>query len=150
MEQYQLLDIDNMIHMFLLHLIFIPRINYALEEYQKLFNDHKIRTAGNWSPNQLWHNGMLDSNNPLSYGALDEDPQDLDLYAEDPHRPTKFEGSDNNVIVSPVELSDADAVSSSVFQVIDPLAESSEMGIDIFLRALEHVKENFSGHNEML
>ena len=150
MEQCQLLDIDNMIYMFLLHLIFIPHINYALEEYQKLFNDHKIRTAGNWSPNQLWHNGMLDSNNPLSYGALDEDPQDLDLYAEDPHGPTPFEGSDNNVIVSPVELSDADAISFSVFQVIDPLAESSEMGIDIFLRALEHIKENFSGRNEML
>ena len=44
---------DNMIHMFLLHLIFILRINHALEKYQKLFNDHKIRTAGNWSPNQL-------------------------------------------------------------------------------------------------
>ena len=52
---------DNMIHMFLLHLIFILCINHALEKYQKLLNDHKIRTAGNWSPNQLWHKGMLDS-----------------------------------------------------------------------------------------
>ena len=142
MEQCQLLDIDNMIHMFLLHLIFIPYINYALEEYQKLFKDHKIRTAGNMSPNQLWYNGMLDSNNPLSNGALDEDPQDPNLYVEDPHGPTPFEGSDNNVIVSPVELSDADAISSSVFQLIDPLAESSEMGIDIFVRALEPIKGN--------
>ena len=92
---------------------------------------------------------MLDSSNPLSNGALDEDPQDLDLYAEDPHRPTPFEGSDNNVIVSPLELSDADEMSSGVFQLIDPLVESSEKGINIFLRALEHIKENFSGHNEM-
>ena len=93
---------------------------------------------------------MLDSNNPLSNGAFDEDPQDQDLHAEDPNGPTPFEGSDNNVIVSPVELSDADAISSSVFQLIDPLAESSEMDIDIFVRALEHIKENFSGHNKML
>ena len=141
MEQCQLLNIDNIIHMFLLHLIFIPHINHAPEEYEKLFNDHKIRAAGNWSPNQLWHNGILDSNSPLPNGALDEDPQDLDLYAEGPHGPTPFEGSGNNVIVSTVELSDADAISSSVFQLIDPLAESSEMGIDIFVRALEHIKE---------
>ena len=120
------------------------------KEYQKLFIDHKIRTAGNWSPNQLWHNGMLDSNNPLSNGSLDEDPQNLHLYTEDPHGPTQFKGSDNNVIVSHVELSDADAIYSGVLQLIDPLAESSEMGIDIFVRALEHIKENFSGHNEML
>ena len=150
MEQCQLLGIDNMIHMSLLHLIFTPRINYAPEEYQKLFIGHKIRTAGNWSPNQLWHNGMSDSNNPLSNGALDEDRRDLDLYTEDPHGPTPFEGSDNNLIVAHVEFSDADAIYSSVIQLIDPLAESSKMGIDIFVRALEHIKENFSGHNEML
>ena len=93
---------------------------------------------------------MLDSNNPLSNGALDEDPPDLDLYTEDPHGPTAFEGSDNNLIVSHVELSDADAFYFSVFHLIDPLAESSEMGTDIFVRALEHIKENFSGHNQML
>ena len=61
--------------------------------------------------------------------------------------PTPFEGSDNNVIVSPVELSDADAISSSVFQLIDPLAQSSEMVTDIFLRAQE---QTFSGHDEIL
>ena len=49
-----------------------------------------------------------------------------------------------------MELSDVDAISSSVLQLIDALAESSEMGIDIFVRALEHIKGNFSGHNEML
>ena len=37
MEQCQLLNNHNMIHMFLLHLIFIPRVNYAPEEYQKLY-----------------------------------------------------------------------------------------------------------------
>ena len=44
-----------------------------------------------------------------------------------------------------MELSDAHAISFSVSQLIDPLAESPEIDTDIFLRALEHTEENFSG-----
>ena len=79
--------------MFLLHLIFIPRINFALDEFKGAFNEHKIRTARNWSPNQLWINGMMNINNPLSHGELDEYPQNLELYGEDPQGPTPFQDS---------------------------------------------------------
>ena len=143
MEQSGLLNIDNKLHLFVLHLIFIPRINYALHEYANLFNDHKIRTAGNMSPNQLWLNGMLDINNPLSHGALDKDPEDFDHYAEDINGPTPFDDSSNNVVVLPIDVSHADIIATSVLQVVDPLMESTEMGTDIFSKALRHVEENF-------
>ena len=117
MEECQLLDIDNIIHLSLLHLIFIPRINYAPEEYQKLFIQSTLAQ---------WYAGFKQPT--ITDGALDEDPQDLDSYTEDPHGPTIFEGIDNNLSVSHVELSDADAIYSSVFQLIDPLAESFRHG----------------------
>ena len=143
MEQCRLIDIDNKLHMLLLHLIFIPRINFALDEFKGASNEHKIRTARNWSPNQLWINGMMDINNPSSHGELDEDPQNLELYGEDPQGPTPFDDSENEVIVLPVELQGASTIANSVLQVIDPLMESNEMGIDIYSVALEHVLQNF-------
>ena len=45
---------------------------------------------------------MMDINNPLSHGELDEDPQNLELYGEDPQGPTPFDDSENEVIVLPV------------------------------------------------
>ena len=54
MEDAQILFLDNPTHVFTLHYIFLPRINQALHEYMRGFNEHGIRTAKNWSPNQMW------------------------------------------------------------------------------------------------
>ena len=93
MEQSGILNMSNDLHLFVLHLVFLPRINFALEEYLKMFNDHKIRTARNMTPNQLWTNGMLDPNNPLAMDKLDEDPEDLEHFAEDVPGGTPFDDS---------------------------------------------------------
>ena len=63
MEECQLLDTDNMIHLSLLHLIFIPRINYVPEEYQKLFIQSTLA---------LWY--VRFKQPTITDGALDEDP----------------------------------------------------------------------------
>ena len=46
MEDTGLLNIDNPIDLFALHLTFMPRINVALTE----FNHRPVRTANHWSP----------------------------------------------------------------------------------------------------
>ncbi|CAB4020493.1 Hypothetical predicted protein [Paramuricea clavata] len=53
MEDAGNLFLDNPTHVFTLHYVFLPRINQALHEYQRAFNEHGIRTANNWSPNQI-------------------------------------------------------------------------------------------------
>ena len=58
MEDSGILDTTNSLHMFALHLVFLPRINLALQEYLEAFNHHKMRTAQNWSPYQMWVNNM--------------------------------------------------------------------------------------------
>ncbi len=140
LEQSGMLDLDNALHMFILHLVFVPRINFSLEEFMTTFNDHKVRTAGNWSPNQMWLNGMMNPNNPLSAGEVDEVPEDISIYGDDPQGPSPFEDSENNVVVEPVNIESADLIRSLALQVMNPLDQSSEMGIDIYTKALQHVE----------
>ena len=65
--------------MFTLQHVYLPRINSALFEWMICFNDHSVQTEHNWSPNQMWLNGMMNLNNPLP-GNTDDDPEDLTFY----------------------------------------------------------------------
>ena len=60
----------------------IPRINQALYQFTEAFNHHNVRTERNWSSNQMWLNGMMQPENPLSNGELDEEPYDFEYYGE--------------------------------------------------------------------
>ena len=138
MESTGILDTDNPIHLFTLHLIFIPRINKALDEFREAFNHHKVRTERNRSPNQMWLDGMFHPDNPLAHADLDEEPYDLEMYGHDPHGPSSA-ASDSNVVVQPVHLPHDDLLTSFVLETIDPLQQSDEMGVDIYTEALELV-----------
>ena len=52
------LDIDNEMHLFSLHYIFLPRINLALQKFRYAWNNHPMSTTRNLSPNQLWIQGI--------------------------------------------------------------------------------------------
>ena len=141
MEQTGLLDLENPIHMFVLHWVFIGRINYALHEWMDSFNNHPLSTEHNWSPNQLWINGMLRQDNPLATGEADDDPDDTRFYGEDLDGPTPFEDSDNCVIVVSVNVPgiNTEELVFQLTQSIDPLKLSPCFGIDIFTEALTFV-----------
>ena len=44
------LNVDNLIHMFCLHFLFIPRINESLQEYRSSWNNHGLSTERFQSP----------------------------------------------------------------------------------------------------
>lgn len=48
-------------------------------------------------------------------------------------------GSDNNVVVQAVNVDHEDILTSFVLENLDPLRQSSEMGVDIYTEALERV-----------
>jgi len=52
------LDPDNEDHLFCLHFIYIPLINDSLSKFVNSWNNHKVRTAGNKTPIQLFIMGM--------------------------------------------------------------------------------------------
>ena len=132
---YGINNVDDPLRLFALHVIFLPRINKALEEFLEGFNHHKVRTERNWSPNQVWLNGMLHADSPLSRGLLDGDPNDLCFYGYDAQGPTTL-GEDNNVIVETIEVEQNEILKSYVLASVDPLSESEDMGVDIFCKAL--------------
>ena len=57
MEDTGVLDVDNELHLFALHYIFLPRINNSLQQFQTTWNNHHIGTVRNMSPMQLWMTG---------------------------------------------------------------------------------------------
>lgn len=58
MEENEILDIDNEVHMFCLHYTFGPRINRSLDGFKEAWNNHPLSTEGSLSPNQLWISGL--------------------------------------------------------------------------------------------
>lgn len=68
MEEEQLLNVEDDIHMFSLHYVYLPRINYALRQFMDAWNNHPLSTCRNLSPMQLWILGQSMHAN----GNLDE------------------------------------------------------------------------------
>ena len=83
-----------------------------------------------------WH---AERGEPLSTWA----PNDLEFYGVDPDGPSPFEDSNNNVVVPPVTLPmEHQSVQAKVLEQIDPLSSSTEMGIDIYTKIHQIVKES--------
>ena len=57
MEDIGLLDIDNPIHLFCLHYVYLPRINRSIKEFTAAWNDHPLSSVRNLSSKQLWISG---------------------------------------------------------------------------------------------
>ena len=109
MELSGILKTEDPLHILTLHLIYIPRINMALSELMAAFNRHGVCTEANWTPYQMWVNGMMHVDNPLNHGQLDKNPDDIEFYGYDPDGPSTQEESSNHVVVEPVVI-DADRI----------------------------------------
>lgn len=60
LEQIGLLNINDPIHLFCLHYIFLPRINHSLCVFKDAWNCHPLSTERNLSPLQLWMLGLAE------------------------------------------------------------------------------------------
>lgn len=58
MEDQMILNVDNDIHLFCLHFVFLPRINQAIHQFQAAWNQHPLSSCSNSSPIQLWISGL--------------------------------------------------------------------------------------------
>lgn len=69
LEERMLLDGTNELHLYCLHFVYLPIINAALDELTGQWNNHPVTTECNFSPNQLWLQGMLSLRNS-GYSAV--------------------------------------------------------------------------------
>uniref|UniRef100_A0A1A8RMV9 Zgc:174680 n=1 Tax=Nothobranchius rachovii TaxID=451742 RepID=A0A1A8RMV9_9TELE len=83
MEEGQLIDLSDEIHLFCVHYVFLPRLKSDLQCFLHSWNFHPIKTEGNLSPEQLWHIGMLQT--PVeepNVEAVEHLFQDYSFYAD--------------------------------------------------------------------
>ena len=59
MEQNNILNLDNEVHMFCLQYVFQQRINSALQKFKDAWNNHPLSSEQNLSPLRLWIRGLL-------------------------------------------------------------------------------------------
>ena len=59
LEDNGMLESSNVSQLFLLHYIYLPRINRHLQSWTEGYLQHRIRTAGNRTPMQLYIMGLL-------------------------------------------------------------------------------------------
>jgi len=86
--------------MFVLHYIFLPRINNTVDHFIVGWNKHPLRTEKNWSPEKLWTNGMM----KRGLNEIAENPdtfinEDLVWYGYDPNAPHPSEIETTDVVV---------------------------------------------------
>lgn len=141
LEQYDLLDPLNNLHLWALHYIYLPRINRSLSEFIHSWNNHPIRTASHKTPHQLYTAGVLLLRR-CNLEALDHacdvdsdygvDPEDIAMAQDDgtitvPENPLKFSDVDVHMLKT----------------VVEPLRVSNNYGIDLY----EHTLQLISNFN---
>ena len=89
LENSDLLDPTNEIHIYCLHYIYLPKINRSLSSFREAWNHHRIRTEHNKTPHQLFTEGTLRLHSS-GIVALDFLNQVTEQY-----------GTDNDLITSP-------------------------------------------------
>ena len=58
MESTHELDVDNEMHIYCLHHVFLPKINQSLNGFLEAWNNHPMQSEHSLSPNQLWLQGI--------------------------------------------------------------------------------------------
>ena len=76
------LDTTSELHLFVLHLVYIPLINQALRELRESWNNHSLSTERNLSPMQLWVQRMISRRNS-HYSAVRSVQDDLQVNWDD-------------------------------------------------------------------
>ncbi len=129
--------------MYILHLVFLPRINKVISSFVDGWNRHPLRTEGYKSPEYLWSNGMIDLRNRhlVQVAEVAEeivDQAEIEWFGFDPDAPTPNDISIEQVDLEdiPLPFSDEDLLQ---LRAIDVLRDSSNYGIDIYINALQLV-----------
>ena len=138
MQESGRLDITNTLHMFMLHYVYLPIINAAITSFVAAWNKHPIRTERNWSPEQIWSNGMIDRMNSGLCAVADVrgdanvSDTDYQWYGFDPGAPFPPDDGLSTVEVNDVNFDFPSETVTHLTNDINPLA----FGIDIFERGV--------------
>ena len=81
----------------------------------------------------------MHANNPLAHGDVDGEPDDIQLYGYDQEGPSP--SKEANIVVEPISLDNRHSIESYVLDVVDLLTHSTQLGIDLYIQALDLVRD---------
>ena len=137
LEDNELLDPLNELHLFALHYTFIPRINKCLQEFKSQWENHPLSSEGNLSPTQLYTAGMLE-NEHSGYAAVESvfDACNRHDYGFDPSAPVPLEEEDYQVVVPDTSVPLSDQQIAFLENHCNPLQENDKSGENTYLCCL--------------
>lgn len=142
LEQCQLLDPVNELHLFALHYIFLPRINRTLGELSVSWNNHPLSTERNRSPRQLWHSGMSSAANSdyLAVRSVFADDEEMNDFGTGGGTIPDC-NSDNDVQVPEALFALSDEQLEQLQESVNPLSEDGNHGINLYVVVIEFLQE---------
>lgn len=134
LEDRELLNPLNAIHLFALHYVYLPRINKTLQGFKEGWNNHGIRTEAHMSPNQLFVQGVLQNSLDLS--------EHLDVLEDDTIGGPQSELSDvGGVVVPQISFFLREDHYEELTSAVDPEEQSTTYGIDLYQATLTFVHD---------
>ncbi|KAF3859015.1 hypothetical protein F7725_021414 [Dissostichus mawsoni] len=130
LEEQQLIDLSNEVHLFCVHYVFLPRLKSDLQCFVGSLNSHPIRTERNLSPEQLWHIGMLQT--PVA----EPDVEQMELLYQDN---CTDPGPEDGVVVPEIPCPLADLNLAVLQGLINPKT-STLSARELYIQTLELVQ----------
>ena len=133
LERSGVLDVPDEKCLFALHLVFIPRINRALNEFSADWNNHPLSTENNRSPLSVWHTGVM-RNFDSGYSAIESllMGNEWNDYGVHDDGPSPESNSDNDVQVPEVEFNLDGEQQQQLYNMIDPLQDDGNHGCELY------------------
>ncbi len=140
MEYKEFLDPNSELDLWLLHYVFLPRINNDLEVFRGQWNNHGLSTENGKSPLQLFVLGMLRNSNSSLTAVRDvfdnagvpDFSDDLDVAT--PQNISALLGR-TRVEVPPMDCPLSQEQQEHIKDMIDPLENTQDHGMSIYIRA---------------
>lgn len=124
--------------LFVLHSVFLPRINIALHEFALAWNLHPMRTMQNWSPRKVFYSSAPDDSSASGIQDMtDNIPLDaLVSYGVDRSLILQVD-TDNIVDIPTTPLLISPELHQRFLDSFDPLQEREDYGIGLYVSARE-------------
>ena len=145
LEAEQLLDPDNVTHLFVLHSVYLDKIQGDLDVFVNAWNNHPMRTERNWSPKRIWINGLFQPEHRARRGVrcvVEGIPVcGIDEFGNDPDGPIPEDDHDNTVHV-PETLAPLDHDQLNLFfDEVDRLNTVSSNHVFVYSEALKFIEQ---------
>lgn len=146
LEEHHNLVTNNMVYMFCLHYIFLPRINRSLEIFVDSWNNHSIRTEHNSTPRQLFIKGMIEN----GFRGMENLDININEYGIDWEGPVPTENIEQVVCEDPHKVL-TDEHLLELKNRLNPLEDDECYGINVYTKCLRIVTELLSrAHPDLL